>query len=421
MPSTKKITLFLTALRPLDALLPISIILQLDKAKNSLSLGLLLIWIAIRFVEPVLKRSTKKDSRHMGTAYAIFLGLLLFQSRAIVTHSDETGMSQYLMVAMGLAVGYSLSLKAWRSLLHWLNLATLVISITFLSNFRLEHDWLQDINLQVFNEGYGNINRLAVMFSLLTIASWGAARLSRRTVFQVLGGVGAGLGYLTCLATESRMATITPLVAVIASWLIIHGRTLLESTARTKLPLIAAISMIPLSTIWAFGILPDLDVGLSGDITRIRLIRCWAESIFSGSNRFLYGTGYNREKIMELCSDIKIGNISAHAPGSSGHAHNTYAHLTALHGLLGITAIIILAIIISRGMLQHIQLEYKLSGSQHHLPIPLRSFSWGDACLAINLTILFMSLSTTVHIYNHVNQLVIGLLLSASLAPTSES
>jgi hypothetical protein len=141
-------------LRPLDALLPISIVVQLDKAQNSLSLGLLLIWVALRFLDPVVKNRSRNDNRHSGTAYALLIGLLLFQARAIVTRSDETGISQYLMVALGLAVGFSLGLNAWRRLLQWINLATLAISITLLSHFRLEHGWLQDLNRQLFNEGY---------------------------------------------------------------------------------------------------------------------------------------------------------------------------------------------------------------------------------------------------------------------------
>lgn len=90
--------------------LPVSLVLQLDKAHNRLSLGLILTWVALRFLEPVLKFRSRPDSLHMGTAYAIFLGLSLFQARAIVTRSDTSGISQYLMVAMGMAVGYSLSI-----------------------------------------------------------------------------------------------------------------------------------------------------------------------------------------------------------------------------------------------------------------------------------------------------------------------
>ena len=410
------ISSLLKKLRPLDALLPISIVVQLDKAQNSLSLGLLLIWVALRFLDPVVKNRSRNDNRHSGTVYALFLGLLLFQARAIVTRSDETGISQYLMVALGLAVGFSLGLDAWRRLLQWINLATLAISITLLSHFRLEHGWLQDLNRQLFNEGYGNINRLGVVMCLLTISSWASARLSRHRLFQALGACGTVVGYLTCLATESRMAAITPLFAVLASWLILHARPLLKSKTKAKLPLMIAAGLIPLGTIWTFVILPDLDVGFSGDITRMRLIRCWAGSLFSGQSSLLYGTGHDRSKIMELCSDANIGNIWAGVQGASGHAHNTYAQLIALHGLFGIVAILILVLLISRGMIH--QCRMATTGDNPDTTPEWASFSWGEACLGFNLTVLIGSLATTIHIYNHVNQLLIGLLLSASLAPS---
>ena len=407
---------FFKRLRPLDALLPISLVLQLDKAQNSLSLGLILIWVALCFLDPVIKNRSKHDSRHSGTVYALCLGLLLFQARTIVTGSDETGISQYLMVALGVAVGFSLGLNAWRRLLQWINLATLAISITLLSHFRIEHDWLQDINRQLFNEGYGNINRLGVVLCLLTITSWASARLSRHRLFQALGASGAALGYLTCLATESRMAAITPLIAVFASWVILHGSPLLKSKSKAKLPLMVAAVLIPLGTIWTFVILPDIDVGFSGDNTRMRLIRCWAGSLFSGQSSLLYGTGHNRSKIMELCSDANIGNIWAGVPGASGHAHNTYAQLMALHGLFGIVAILILVLVISRGMIE--QCRTSIAGETTETVHGWTNFSWGEACLGFNLTVLIGSLLTTIHIYNHVNQLLIGLLLSASLAPS---
>ena len=419
MPSMQNIKLFLTSLRPLDALLPVSLVLQLDKARNRLSLGLLLIWVALRFLDPVIKNRSRNDSRHSGTVYALFIGLLLFQARSIVTGSDETGISQYLMVALGLAVGFSLGLDAWRRLLQWINLATLAISIALLSHFRIEQDWLQEVNRQLFDEGYGNINRLGVVLCLLTITSWASARLSRHRLFQALGASGAALGYLTCLATESRMAAITPLVAVSASWLIHHAPPLLKSKSKAKLPLMVAAVLIPLGTVWTFVILPDIDVGFSGDNTRMRLIRCWAGSLFSGQSSILYGTGHNRSKIMELCSDANIGNIWADisVSGASGHAHNTYAQLAALHGLFGIVAILILALVISRGMVH--QFRISMTGNPRETAQGWSTFSWGEACLGFNLTVLIGSLLTTIHIYSHVNQFLIGLLLSASLAPSS--
>lgn len=159
------------------------------------------------------------------------------------------------------------------------------------------------------------------------------------------------------------MAAIAALVAIAASWLILHGRGLLKSSGRGKFIWLLGIILIPLRTIWTFAILPDIDVGFSGDNTRIRLIRCCAESIFTGKNGVLYGTGHHKQQMMELCSDTKIGNIWANPPESSGHSHNTYAHLTGLHGLQGVVAILI----ISRGMLNHWHVKNNIFSSRELL------------------------------------------------------
>ncbi len=419
---SQNIRSLLRTLRPLDALLPCSLVLHLYKTNSALSQGLLLIWVAIRFLEPVFQNRGKVDSRHLGTAYALFTGLLLFQAHTIAIRADKVGFSQYLMVAIGLAVGFTLNLKAWRILLQWMNIATLSICTVLLSHFQSHEMWIgiiqgdgimSSVNDEIFAKGYGGINRIATMLCLLTIASWASARLSKSRFFQILGGLGTCIGYFTCLASESRMAAIAPITGIIISWLIIHGRSLLRSSNRKNLIIRAILILGPFFAIGTFVVGSDLDVGFSGDLTRLKLIRCWLSSVYKTKiSNIVWGN--SREKVMSLCSNNNIGNADD-TKRAIGHAHNTFAHITGLHGLFGIIAICILIIVIYRGMISqilHSRITFKSISSN-----PITNFSWGEACLGFNLTILICSLTTTIHIYNHVNQLLIGLLLSASLAP----
>lgn len=396
--------------RPIDGLLGAGLILQLYRDLRELSLGLLLIWVAIRFLEQVRDHRRVPGSHHAGTVYALFTGLLLIQSRTIVTGSDELGFTQYFLVATGIASGYTLTKASWRTLLNWMSLTTFIMSIWLLSFYNDTPEWLNQAYRAVFDEGYGNINRLGVALSILTIGSWYAARLATRGPFRIATGVAAGLGYITCLATESRMAAIAPLIGAVGGWGIRHAPTLLKGTNKFKLAaLVTAILITPIAAIWIFVFQPDLDVGMSGDSVRLRISSCWIRSIFSGNNRFLYGTGHDREAIMKMCSDEKIGNIWANTPGSAGHAHNTFAHIIGLHGLFGFLALTILAIVIVRGIFAHCR-------QPQEAPNPIQG-SWGETCIGINLTLLICALSTTIYIYNHLNQLLIGLMLSCALCP----
>ncbi len=417
----QNIKLFLTKLQLQDALLPCSLVLHLYKTNSALSQGLLLIWVVIRFLEPVFQNRGKVDSRHLGTAYALFTGLLLFQAHTIATRADKVGFSQYLMVAIGLAVGFTLNLKAWRILLQWMNIATLSICTVLLSHFQSPEMWMgiiqgdgimRSVNDEIFAKGYGGINRVATMLCLLTIASWASARLSKGRLFQILGGLGTFIGYFTCLASESRMAAIAPITGIIIGWLIIHGRSLLRSSNRKNTAIKAMLILSPFFAIGTLVLGSDLDVGFSGDVTRLKLIRCWLSSTYKIKISNV-AWGNSREQVMNLCSNNNIGNVDE-TKRAIGHAHNTLAHITGLHGLFGIIAICILIIVIYRGMIS--QISYSPITPNSIPSNAITSFSWGEACLGFNLTILICSLTTTIHIYNHVNQLLVGLLLSASLA-----
>ena len=76
---------------------------------------------------------------------------------------------------------------------------------------------------------------------------------------------------------------------------------------------------------------------LSSDLGRILIGQCYLKLPFSGSNRLLYGVGFERPE--EFCHQIINGGIA-------DHAHNIYLQLWANSGLLGLVGLSIFAVLL---------------------------------------------------------------------------
>ncbi len=388
----------------IDTLLAIGLILQINSDSKELSLSLLLIWSIIRLLQVARHHQRNEASRQLNITYVLLASLLIIQARTIVKVDDEHGITIFLLISIGAIIGSNLNLDAWTKLLNWMSVVIAVLSIPLLSFYEPKHEWMASSYRSFFNEGFGNINRLAIVVSLLTIASWYAFRQSQRGSFKMVLLIFTLLGYFTCLGTDSRMAAISPPIGALGGWAITHRHSLLRMKQPYKNIAFLFFLISPLAIIWHFAIRKDWSHGLSGDNTRLQLIRCWMNAIFTGHNRFLYGFGHQKQKIMEICSDAKIGNLSAHAPGSAGHAHNTYAHLVGLHGMLGLTFIILIGIL----AISNIR---KLQ--QNIGPINIDCCPWAECCTGLFITLFINSICTTIHAYNHAIQILIGLILGA--------
>ena len=404
-----KLAKLIKNLSPIDSLLSIGLLLQVNDGSKETSLALLLVWSIARLVKFAKGNCENKgfDSNRLYIIYLLIVSLLIIQFRTIVKHDDEHGITVFLLLFIGVVIGSALSKHAWKTLLNWLSLVTALLSIALLSFYEDKYEWMAISYRTTFNEGYGNINRLAIVLSLLTVASWYAFRQARFRSSKVLLFGSTILGYLACLGTDSRMAAISPLIGAIGSWGITHRHSLFKIRKSYRTLVISAILISPFVIIWQFVLSKDWSHGFAGDSTRLKIIRCWMNAIFTGHNRFLYGFGHQKEKIMELCTDKLIGNMSAHAPGSPGHAHNTYAHIIGLHGIFGLVFIGIIGYLAFKSI-KHYQSNTKL--------ISISECPWGECCTGLFITLFIDSICTTIHVYNHSIQLLIGLFFGAIVA-----
>ena len=127
--------------------------------------------------------------------------------------------------------------------------------------------------------------------------------------------------------------------------------------------------------------------------------------------RIVMGSGYDTSGLREACEFVRTGQ-------SFLHAHNTLAQIAGNHGTLGLIVLIGMTTLIIRCLWHQHNQQVAVSA-----PIdwsPWRSTSWLEASLGINLGLLICTLSTTVHEFSPVNQLLIGVMAgSACINPTA--
>ena len=107
--------------------------------------------------------------------------------------------------------------------------------------------------------------------------------------------------------------------------------------------------------------------------------------------------------------------ISGGGLGTIGHAHNTFAQIAGQHGILGIISLLILVLLVVIG------LRTQLANVRGVLPLGPEGMTWAEAALGINLALAFTSFTTTIFIYSHLNQVLIGLLAATAFVDSGHS
>lgn len=402
----------------LHALLSVGLNLQLYRETRELSLGLLVIWLGIMFTRALWTSSQKQAGNHTTLLYGTALGLTLIQARTITQRDDEQGITQFLLIAAGLVAGASLNTKEARILLQWLGLTAITISgpllATLFQDYSFSEGGFVAMYETVFKEGFGDQNSIRIVLPLLTASSIAAARLSQSRLMQAAMLIGAVLSYIAAVATGSRMSMVAPFVGCLLAWLIDKWSFIRHQGKGLR----AWISMSVLSACslatWQFVISPDLAGGMRSDSIRVGIFSCWLRSIFSGNNRFLMGAGHDNTPITKQCTDLAIGHPTADPLSASGHAHNTIINVIAHHGLLGLIALMVLALLYCQGLSIH-----RLHPHPALRPRALWTSSWNESSLIIGITLLICALSNTIYNQNQVLNLLIGLLLSLPLCRPS--
>ena len=411
LPLLKSVRPWLERWRPVDALLPISIVLHVYKSSREAGVGLLVIWLAWRLLDGLLSGYDNQQrsvgfQAHLG----LFLGLLLVNARQIALRDDVQGPSQFLLIALGFVIGGLLGARAWRVTLGWLALASLPLLALFLAEAHATSMPLSLAQLEIIYNttmrGHGGINRFATLVLMLTTCAWyftlfGQTQLSRA------GGILSFIsGYVLCLGSGSRTAIYGAPLAAFLAWVVtrLQGR---RNQMLTRF-LLGACGLFVVLLLWWFVLSPEAATNRGSDLLRMEAARCWLSIMFSGKERFLFGVGYGSEIPNRICYHIPDFRGQF---GTIGHAHNTFAHIAGQHGLLGLIALMILIVLIVQGLRgQFVALRPWLPR-----PLGLAATPWAEAALGLNLTLALNAVATTIHISNQINQVLIGLLAASAL------
>ena len=217
------------------------------------------------------------------------------------------------------------------------------------------------------------------------------------------------------------MAIIAPIISILIGIAASHTSGLRKFSGKAKLVIISTFLASILAIIYTIVIAPDMKsipgVPLASDRGRVNVALCWANSMLAGDNRFIYGSGHNKEFIMNRCTDRKVGNHWYAPPNTNstaGHAHNVLAHIMGLHGLLGILSLIILGSVYFKGLF------YFANREQIFGYLPFNYSPWSESIITMGIFMFICSMSTTFFVYNHTLQVIIGFGLGMPLARVGE-
>ncbi len=407
----------INTVHPDGLLLSAGIILQLDKSTRELSLGFIILWIGICLIRGIFINRKSSENLSLSTAYAIALGILLFQARSVMKGVDENGITQFLLIAAGIAASSSLSKRQWEFLLMWLSIASLGISSLLLMHYSPEAGWMVKIYSDVFRDGLGgNINKLGLALVYLTISSWSCYRISNMIIVKLIGMSGLILGFVCCIYSGSRMAILAPLMGAFLGWILAHIEWIKKLKIKERLVLVCGFIFTTLTALLTIVVKPqiDSDAGFWSDLVRVNLFKCWIGTLFTGHNRLIYGTGHTTEFIRTYCTSDKIFLFGDSSPSRTfDYAHNTFAQVIGLYGLLGLTALVVLTVVYVRG------LRLNFVKERDSLKSSLRRSSWTEVTLATMVSTLICALAESSYHGDPVLQVLSGIIIAFPLNQVS--
>ena len=405
-----------------NALVSAGIILQIEHSTKKIGVGLIVIWLGITFLSKITQFSNQSN-KNLSSLYSLLLGLLLIQTRTILNIEDEFGLTQYFLIAMGIAAAASLQLEQWKRLLQWIGATSIPLLILFaLQQLDISTTLSGKLggSITSISQAFSDIDELRsylqeTLFAFLTISGIIAGRISSSPQGKAMSYVSGTCGFILCLITDSRMAIIAPVISAMLGIALSHTGTIKRLKAKTKIIVASALMSTILAIILAVAISPVIKTtselpSMASDKGRINIALCWANSMLSGNNRFIYGSGHDKEFIMQKCTDENVGIFWSEPGRTRGHAHNVLAHMMGLHGLFGIIALTLLASVYFKGLLFFARNEKIFDY------LPLTFAPWSEAIITMGLFMIICSASTTFFVYNHTLQVIIGLALGMPLA-----
>lgn len=397
-----------------NILLSAGITLQIADATRSTGMSLIIAWLCITFLLKLKQTFPATTTQSSFAGYAVLLGLLLAQTGTLIRIEDETGFTQYFCIAAGMAAMACLSNRNRGRLIQWIGASAIPLAAFYL----LQTLEVSPLNQNPISEAFTNINELRsvlqeTVFAFLATTSFIAIRLSKGVSGRTTASCSLISGIMLCIIIDSRIALLAPLAAIILSYIISHFKRLKIINSSLKyIPLVVTFTGFAIY-IYAIVIAPDIGQSLNSDRGRINVAACWLNSVFSGNNSFILGSGYDRSSIMRICTDANVGNTWANS--SAGHAHNVFAHFIALHGMTGLISLCILALIYFTYLNRCIKNEIHLL-EKANIKKSLIAYSWSEATTTMAIIMTLSAMTTTFYIYNHTLQILIGLALGMPIA-----
>lgn len=412
-----------------NLLLLSGITLQIADSTRSAGMTLIIAWLCITFLLKLKQTFPTTTNQGSFAGYGALLGLILVQAGTLIRAKDETGFSQYFCIAAGIAAMASLSNCQRVRLIQWIGASAIPLAVFYLLNTLGPPSLIQDPISKAFSD-IGELRSVLqeTVFAFLTTSALIALRLSKSTVGKTIAVIGLICGALLCLNIDSRLACISPLLAIALAYILSHSKSLRDINRSLKnIPLILTSAGLAITS-YSMVIAPDLihdSLSLLSDRGRINVALCWLRSIFYGNNHFLLGSGYDRSTIMSLCTDMKVGNFwvfdaTGDPSTSAGHAHNVFAHFLALHGMTGLLSLSVLAFVYFTYLLSCIKNERCILEKANETRL-LRSYSWSEATVTLTIFMALCSMATTFYIYNHTLQILIGIAIGMPVAVEANS
>ena len=393
------------------ALIPVTVALHLSHSTRQLGLAFIFLWVVLQLLSSIQRQIQASAPKRTWMSWCVVLALLMLQARSIILRDNYRGPVIFLLIGCGLLIASQLSRDRWLALLAWMGLAIAPIALFFAVQLSAIGDWslgnIFSIYYQYVQPSMGSINRLATLLTFLTLAAWYYSTQTTSTWWRTVYLLIATGGYWLILGTDSRMAVVAVPWAIGLPWLAIRLRHRL--TRRQRILSLLGVGGLSGAVAWQLVIEKGF---ASSDTMRLRMASCWIrKGMLQSGERIFMGSGYDTSGLREACEFVRPGQ-------SFGHAHNTLAQIAGNHGALGLIVLIGITTLIVRGLWhQHNQ---QFAGSAPLAWSPWCSTSWLEVSLGLNLGLVVCTLSTTVHEFSPVNQLLIGLIAgSACINPTA--
>ena len=383
------------AISLIDILPAAGIALNASSQYRFLSLSFLTLWLGLRCTIRILQSGNKRLTPKSLLPQILLTSLFFLSARTLIREDDNAGAVVYIVIATAFLVGSELGAQRGARLLQLLSIGTLLLSGGILANAIIhfavpltspwQAGWLTLYNNESLQLPFGRINSFGAILALLSTLSFYAARSTSLPMLRIVHALGALMTFILCLATESRTAAGTPILAILIAWglvqaprLIQQGRGWLKPALRYGLPALVV------TTFWQVAIQPDIASGLKSELDssfgRFSQWTCWINnSILDGNNKILFGQGFDLSKFIDSCDN----NI----------AESGLIQIVSQHGLLGLITLTILSI----NTITAVNRQQKSN--------------WKEMCVGTSLVIVMSNLTTPVYLGSYWNAALSGLIL----------